>query len=52
MIFVTHLKSIIDFINDLYRRRRLLVFVVIIDGEKEYKIEKLLKKRIVKRGRD
>lgn len=51
VIFITHLKSIIDFVEDSYRRRRLLIFIMIIDDEKEYKIEKLLKKRIIKRER-
>ena len=51
MIFIIHLKSIIDFAEDLYRRRRLLIFIVVIDEEKKYEIEKLLKKRIIKRER-
>ena len=44
VIFIAHLKSIIDFIKNLYRRRRLLAFVIVIDEEKKYEIEKLLKK--------
>ena len=48
VIFIAHLKSIIDFIENLYRRRRLSI----IDDEKKYKIEKLLKKRIIKRRRE
>ena len=52
VIFITHLKSAIDSIKDLYRRRRLLIFIMIVDDEKEYKIEKLLKKRIIKRERE
>ena len=51
VIFITHLKSVIDPAEDLYRKRRLLTFIVIIDDEKKYEIEKLLKKRIIKRGR-
>ena len=51
IIFIIHLKPIIDFIKDLYRRRYLLIFIVVIDGEKKYKIEKLLRKRIIKRKR-
>ena len=51
MIFITHLKLVIDFIKDLYRRRRLLTFIIIIDDEKQYEIEKLLRKRIIKRKR-
>ena len=49
MIFIIHLKSIIDSAEDSYRRRRLLTFVIVIDEEKEYEIEKLLIKRIIKR---
>ena len=52
VIFIVHLKSIIDFAENLYRRRRLLIFIIIVDDEKEYKIEKLLKKRIIKRERE
>ena len=44
VIFITYLKSIIDFTEDSYRRRRLLFFIIIIDDEKKYEIEKLLKK--------
>ena len=48
IIFITHLKLAIDFVKNLYRRRRLLTFIMIINNKKEYKIEKLLKKRIIK----
>ena len=50
VIFITHLKLTIDLAEDSYRRRRLSISAVIIDDEKEYEIEKLLKKRIIKRG--
>ena len=52
VIFITHLKPAIDFIEDLYRRRCLLAFVIVVDEEKKYKIEKLLRKRIIKRKRE
>ena len=52
VIFLTHLKSIIDFAENSYRRRRLSAFAIIVDDEKEYEIEKLLKKRIIKRERE
>ena len=52
VIFIAHLKSFIDLAENSYRRRRLLISIVIIDGEKEYEIEKLLKKRIIKRERE
>ena len=52
VIFITHLKPVIDSAEDSYRRRRLSTFVIVIDEEKEYEIEKLLRKRIVKRERE
>ena len=52
VIFIAHLKPVIDFAENLYRKRRLLTFIIIIDDEKEYKIEKLLRKRIIKRERE
>ena len=52
VIFVAHLKPVIDFIKDPYRRRRLSIFIIVIDGEEKYEIEKLLKKRIIKRKRE
>ena len=52
VIFITHLKPIIDIVKDSYRRRRLSIFIVVIDDKKKYKIEKLLKKRIIKRERE
>ena len=52
VIFITHLKPTIDFIEDLYQQRRLLTLIIIINNEKKYKIEKLLKKRIIKRERE
>ena len=52
VIFIIHLKPITNFIKNLYRRRYLLIFIVVIDDEKKYEIEKLLKKRIIKRKRE
>ena len=52
VISIAHLKSVIDFAENSYRRRRLSISVIVIDGEKEYEIEKLLRKRIVKRERE
>ena len=46
--FIIHLKSIIDLVRGSYRRRRLLIYTIVIDDEEKYKIEKLLKKRIIK----
>ena len=44
VIFIAHLKSTIDFIENLYRRRRLSISIVVIDEKKKYEIEKLLRK--------
>ena len=52
VISITHLKPTIDLAENPYRRRRLSIFTIIIDDEKEYEIEKLLKKRIIKRERE
>ena len=52
VIFIIHLKSITDSIENLYRRRRLFIFIIVIDDEKKHKIEKLLEKRIIKRARE
>ena len=52
VISITHLKPVIDLIKNSYRRRRLLISIVVIDEKKKYEIEKLLKKRIIKRKRE
>ena len=52
IIFIIHLKPVIDFIENSYRRRRLLTLIIVIDEEKKYEIEKLLTKRIIKRERE
>ena len=51
VISIAHLKPFIDSAKDSYRRRRLSIFVIVIDEEEKYEIEKLLKKRIIKRKR-
>ena len=52
VVFVVYLKLIIDLAEDSYRRYRLLVFIIIVEDEEEYKIEKLLRKRITYRDRN
>ena len=52
VISIAHLKPIIDSIEDSYLRRRLLISAVVIDEKEKYEIEKLLKKRIIKRERE
>ena len=41
VIFIVYLKSAIDLAEDLYRKHRLSILIIIIDDEKEYEIEKL-----------
>ncbi|CAF9938725.1 MAG: hypothetical protein ALECFALPRED_007829, partial [Alectoria fallacina] len=50
--FIAHLKPATDPAEDPYRRRRLSASVVVVDGEEEYEIEKLLRKRTIKRERE
>ena len=42
IILVTHLKPVIDLVEDPYRRRRLSILIIIIDNEDEYEIKKLI----------
>ena len=51
VISVVHLEPATDPVEDLYRRRRLPIPAVVVDGENEYKVEKLLQKRRIRRGR-
>ena len=52
IIFVTYLKIVTDFVEDFYRRYRLLIFVIVVKGEKKYEVEKLFRKRSIRRGCD
>ena len=51
VISVAHLEPATDPAEDPYRRRRLSMSVVVVDGEDEYESEKLLQKRRIRRGR-
>lgn len=51
VISVAHLEPATDPAEDLYRRRRLPAPVVVVEGEEEYEVEKLLRKRSTRRGR-
>ena len=42
VISIIYLKPIIDLVENLYRYRRLFIFIIIIKNEKKYEIEKLL----------
>ena len=42
MIFIIYLKSIINLVENFYLYRRLFIFIMIIEGEEKYEIEKLL----------
>lgn len=52
VISVAHLEPATDPVEDPYRRRRLPMSAVVIDGEDEYEIEKLIRKRRIRRRRD
>ena len=45
IVSVAHLEFVIDPAEDLYRRRRLSASAVVVEGEEEYEVEKLLRKR-------
>lgn len=51
VVSVAHLEPATDPAEDSYRRRRLPMSAVVIDGEDEYENEKLLQKRRIRRGR-
>lgn len=51
VISVAHLEPATDPAEDPYRRRRLPMPAVVVDGEDQYEIEKLLQKRRIRRGR-
>ncbi len=51
VISIAHLEPATDPAEDPYRRRRLPVPAVVVEGEEEYEIEKLLRKRSIRRGR-
>lgn len=51
VISVAQLEPATDPAEDPYRRRRLPMPAVVVDGEDEYEIEKLLQKRRIRRGR-
>ena len=50
VISVAHLEPATDPGEDPYRRRRLPMPPIVIDGQDEYKVKKLLQKRSVRRG--
>ena len=51
VISVAHLEPATDAAKDPYQRRRPPMPAVVIDGEEEYQVEKLLQKRRIRRGR-
>ena len=51
VVFVVILKSL-SAESNLYRRRLSLFDAVIVDGEDEYIIKKLIRKRRIRRGRE
>ena len=51
VVSVANLEPATDPTEDPYRRRRISIPAVVIDGEAEYEIEKLLQKRRIRRER-
>ena len=51
VISIAHLEPATNPKNDPYRRRRLLAPAIVIDGQEEWEIEKLIQKRKIRRGR-
>lgn len=51
VISIAHLEPATDPAEDPYRRRRLRAPPVVVDGETEYEIERLLQKRRIRKGR-
>ena len=51
VVSIAHLESATDPAKDPYQRRRPPMSAVVIDGEDEYEVEKLLQKRSIRRGR-
>lgn len=52
IIFIVYLELITNLIKNSYRRRKLSIFIIIVEDEKKYKIKKLLKKRTINRNRE
>ena len=52
VVSVAHLKPVINSAKDSYRRRRSPPSVIVLNEENEYEIEKLIRKRRIRRGRD
>ena len=51
VISIAHLEPATDPAEDPYQRRRLPAPAVVVDGEEEWEVEKLLQKRRIRRGR-
>lgn len=50
VIFIAHLEPATDPTKNPYQRRRPPALAVIVEGEEEYEVEKLIKKRSIRRG--
>ena len=46
VILIIYLKSVIIIISDSYKRYFIILSFIIIDNEEEYKIERLIRKRL------
>ena len=51
VISIAHLEPATDPAEDPYHRRRLPAPALVVEGEEEYEVEKLIKKRSIRRGR-
>ena len=51
VISIAHLEPATDPAEDPYQRRRPPALAVIVEGEEEYKVERLIRKRSIRRGR-
>ena len=49
VIFVVHLKFIINLRDDFYQRRRVLILFLIINDAEEFKIKRMLVKRRIRK---
>ena len=52
VVSVAHLKSVTNSAKDPYRRRRSSSPIIVLNEENEYEIEKLMRKRRIRRERD
>ena len=52
IILIIYLKFTINSINNLYQRRRFSPLIIIINREEKYEINKLIRKKRIRRRRE